>query len=101
MWKAYVGRGAPEIEQVRLIWTSPPFHDYHWVLHPSVASRFGADFPDKVRAALLKLDVKDPANKVVLDLFGATRFVPTEDGSYAQIEAIGNQIGMIVDNSTR
>lgn len=101
VWKGYVGRGAPELEQVRVLWTSPPFHDYHWVLHPGVTARYGADFPDKVRAALLKLDARDPANKAVLDLFGATRFVPTEDANYAQIEAVGRQIGMIVDTSTR
>lgn len=101
VWKDYVRRGAPELEQVRLIWTSPPFHDYHWVLHPGVTSRYGAEFPDKVRAALLKLDAKDPASKTVLDLFGATRFVATEDASYAEIEAIGKQIGLIVDGSAR
>ena len=101
VWKSYVQKGAPELEQVRLIWTSPPFHDYHWVLHPDVTSRYGADFPDKVRAALLKLDAKNPTDKSVLDLFGATRFVATEDGNYSQIEAVGKQIGMIVDNKAR
>jgi phosphonate transport system substrate-binding protein len=101
VWKDYVRRGAPELEQVRLIWTSPPFHDYHWVLHPGVTSRYGSDFPDKVRASLLKLDVKNPADKTVLDLFGAARFVPTADANYSQIEAVGKQIGMIVDDKAR
>ena len=96
VWKQYVKNAAPELEQVRLIWTSPPFHDYHWVLHPGVASRYGADFPAKVRAALLKLDAGNPEHKTVLDLFGATRFIPTDDASYGQIEAVGRQIGMIV-----
>jgi phosphonate transport system substrate-binding protein len=99
VWKAYVKNNAPELEQVRLMWTSPPFHDYHWVIHPAVAKRYGADFPDKVRAALIKLDAGNPEHKTVLDLFGASRFIPTEDGNYGQIEAVGRQVGLIVDTA--
>jgi len=100
VWKQYVKKGAPELEQVTLISTSPPFHDYHWVLHPSVAERYGADFPDKIKAAFQKLDATNPQHKQVLDLFGATRFIATDDGNYREIESIGRQIGLIV-NSTR
>lgn len=99
VWKRYVKDGAPELEKVRLISTSPPFHDYHWVLHPSVAGRYGAEFPDKVKAALLKLDANNPQDKQVLDLFGATRFIATDDANYREIEAVGRQIGMIVNNA--
>ena len=99
VWKTYVKNAAPELEQVRLIWTSPPFHDYHWVLHPAAAKRYGVDFADKVRAALMKLDAGNPEHKAVLDLFGAGRFIPTDDASYGQIEAVGRQIGMIVDTA--
>ncbi len=99
VWNAYVKKNAPELEQVRLISTSPPFHDYHWVLHPGVVSRFGADFPDKVKAALLKLDANNPQDKPILDLFGAKRFVATADDDYREIEAIGKQIGMIVNTA--
>jgi len=99
VWKKYVQSGAPELAQVRLIWTSPPFHDYHWVLHPSALARYGADFAAKIQAALLKLDVNNPEHRTVLDLFGAQRFITTEDANYAQIEAVGRQIGVIVDNA--
>jgi phosphonate transport system substrate-binding protein len=99
VWKKYVQGGAPELAQVRLIWTSPPFHDYHWILHPSVLVRYGADFPAKIQAALFKLDISNPEHRTILDLFGATRFTPTQDTNYAQIETIGRQIGMIVDTA--
>jgi phosphonate transport system substrate-binding protein len=99
VWKKYVQNGAPELEQVSLIWTSPPFHDYHWVLHPDVVGRYGTDFPVKIQAALLKLDSGNPEHRTVLDLFGATRFIVTQDANYEQIEAIGRQIGMIVDST--
>lgn len=98
VWQQYVKNGAPELEQVRLIWTSPPFHDYHWVLHPGVAGRYGSDFSDKVKAALLKLNAANPQDKPVLDLFGATRFIPTDEANYREIETIGKQIGLIVNS---
>jgi phosphonate transport system substrate-binding protein len=99
VWKQYVKKGAPELEQVTLISTSPPFHDYHWVLHPDVAGRYGADFPDKLKAALQKLDATNPEHKQVLDLFGATKFIATDDANYREIESIGKQIGLIVNNA--
>ena len=99
VWKKYVQSGAPELAQVRLIWTSPPFHDYHWVLHPSALARYGADFAAKIQAALLKLDFNNPEHRTVLDLFGAQRFITTQDANYEQIEAVGRQIGLIVDGA--
>jgi phosphonate transport system substrate-binding protein len=99
VWKDYVKRGAPELEQVSLIWTSPPFHDYHWVLHPQALQRHGADFATKIQAALSKLDAANPEHRTVLDLFGATRFINTEDANYREIEAIGRQTGLIVDRT--
>jgi phosphonate transport system substrate-binding protein len=99
VWNKYVQSGAPELAQVRLIWTSPPFHDYHWILHPSVSSRYGADFLAKIQAALFKLDTSNPEHRSILDLFGATRFIPTQDANYAQIETVGRQVGMIVNTA--
>lgn len=96
VWKQYVKNHAPELDKVHVIATSPAFHDYHWVIHPGVVARFGADFPDKVKAALLKLNAANPKDKPVLDLFGAARFIATDDTNYREIESIGTQIGLIV-----
>jgi phosphonate transport system substrate-binding protein len=96
VWKSYVAKNAPELAKVKVIWTTPPFHDYHWVIHPGVANRYGADFPSRIEQALLKLDLSVPEQKDVLDLFGAKKFVPTEDANYTEIEAIGRQLGLIV-----
>jgi phosphonate transport system substrate-binding protein len=96
VWKKYVDQNAPELTKVREIWTSPPFHDYHWIIHPSAASRYGADFPDRVGAALIKLRESVPEQKAILDLFGAKRFIPTQDSNYHEIETIGRELGLIV-----
>lgn len=96
VWKSRLAKATVELDKVSVIWTSPAFHDYHFVLHPAVTERYGPDFPARLTAALLRLDPARPEHKEILELFGARRFVPTEDASYAQIESIGRELGMIV-----
>jgi phosphonate transport system substrate-binding protein len=95
VWESRLQEGKADPTKVDLIWVSPPFHDYHWVINPSVKDRFGADFAQKVQTALLKLDPKVPEQKEILDLFKAEKFIPTQDSNYTQIEKIGRGIGKI------
>ena len=44
---------------------------------------------------LLKLDASNPEQAEILELFGAEKFIPTKNENYAQIEAIGREIGKI------
>ncbi len=96
VWKKYVDQRAPELARLTEVWTSPPFHDYHWVLHPNAGSRYGAAFPSRVEAALLKLSDDVREHKEILDLFGGKKFIPTRDTNYGEIEAIGRELGLIV-----
>lgn len=95
VWESQVAAGEVDISNVIVVWRSPAYFDYHWVLHPNVARDFGAAMPDKITAALLKLDVNIPEHKAILDLFGAEKFIPTENANYAEIEAAAREIGKI------
>lgn len=95
VWQQRVKEGKVDASKVQVIWRSPAFYDYHWVLNPSVKERYGADFAQKVEAALLKLDPKNPEQKEILDLFGATKFIATKNENYATIERVGREIGKI------
>ena len=95
VWKSRVAAGEVNLGKVEVIWRTPAYYDYHWVINPNVEERYGADFVERVQAALLKLDVNVPEQKEILDLFGATRFIPTENANYVQIEAVGRKIGKI------
>ena len=81
--------------KVQVIWRSPAYYDYHWVINPQVKQRYGDDFVKKVQNAFLKLDPKVPEQKEILDLLQANKFIPTQNSNYAQIEAVGRQIGKI------
>lgn len=95
VWNKRVEAGEVDQTKVQLIWRTPAYYDYHWVINPEVKERYGEDFAEKVQAALLKLDPKVPEQKEILDLFGANKFISTENSNYQQIEAIGRQIGKI------
>ena len=48
-----------------------------------------------MQIALLKLNPNVPEQKEILDLFGAQKFIATQNSNYAQIETIGREIGKI------
>lgn len=95
VWDSRVEAGEVDLDQVQVIWETPTYYDYHWVVNPQVEARYGEDFGERVQAALLKLDPNNPEQKEILELFGADRFIATENSNYAQIEAIGREIGKI------
>lgn len=95
VWDSRLAEGSIDESQVTVLWRTPPYYDYHWVVRPDVETRYGAGFTTKVQAALTGLDASVPQEKELLDLFGANQFIPTENQNYAQIEAIGRQLGKI------
>lgn len=95
VWRDRVSEGAVDTSKVAVVWRTPPYYDYHWVINPDIDERYGEGFTEKVRAALLALDPAVPEQKEILDLFGAERFIPTTNDNYAEIEAVGREIGKI------
>lgn len=95
VWNKRVEAGEVDQSKVQVIWRTPAYYDYHWVINPAVKERYGEDFAEKVQAVLLKLDPNVPEQKEILELFGANQFIATENANYAEIEQIGRQIGKI------
>jgi phosphonate transport system substrate-binding protein len=96
VWRSRVEAGQVDQSRVRAVFTTPPYHDYHWVIGPDAARRYGHDFVDRVVRAFEELDAADPLGKEILDLFGAGRFIPTQDGNYRQIEEVARKAGLIL-----
>jgi len=96
VWRSRVEAGQVDRSKVRAVFTTPPYHDYHWVIGPDAARRYGGDFVDRVMRAFEELDAADPRGKEILDLFGAGRFIPTQDGNYRQIEEVARKAGLIL-----
>ncbi|WP_199247903.1 putative selenate ABC transporter substrate-binding protein [[Phormidium] sp. ETS-05] len=95
VWNSRLEAKEIDLDKVQVIWRTPAYYDYHWVINPTVKQRYGEDFVTKVQQAFLKLDPQVPEQKEILDLFGAAKFIPTQNANYANIEAVGREIGKI------
>jgi phosphonate transport system substrate-binding protein len=90
VWRARLAEGRVDRARVRVIWRTPPYHDYHWVARPDLDERLGAGFTRRLRRALLDLD--DPE---VLELFGAERFVPVGPRDHDDIADVARRLGLL------
>jgi len=95
VWKSRKEKGTVDLTKVTEIFTTPSYHDYHWIAGPKTAERFGGGFTDKVKEALLTLDYANPDQAKLLDLYGAKKFIATSVGNYTQIESIGRKLKLI------
>lgn len=95
VWLKRVKSKEVDLDKVEVIWRSPAYYDYHWVIHPDVKQQYGEDFALKVQEAFLKLDSRVPEQKEILELLEANKFIPTKNSNYSNIEAIGREIGKI------
>lgn len=95
VWLKRVESKEVDVSKVNVIWRSPTFYDYHWIINPDVNKTYGEDFVKKVQNAFLKLDPKIPEQKEILDLLEANKFIATKNDNYKKIEEIGRKIGKI------
>lgn len=95
IWLKRVAAKEVDLNKVVVIWRSPAYYDYHWLINPQVKQRYGADFANKVQTALLKLDPSIPEQKEILSLLDANKFIATQNSNYTQIEIVGREIGKI------
>lgn len=91
VWDKLVETGNPNAAKVRVLATTPPYYDYNWTVRPGLDPALTKKLAD----AFLKLDPAKPADKDILALQRATRFIPTQSSNYDGIEAAGKSAGLI------
>jgi phosphonate transport system substrate-binding protein len=95
VWQSRTDAGEVDLSKVQVIWRTPAYYDYHWIVRPDVEERYGQGFTQRVQNALLALNPDVPEQKEILDLFRAEKFILTQNSNYDQIEAVGREIGRI------
>ena len=95
VWQDRLDAGTVDLDKVEVVLTTPTYHDYQWVAGPDVDDRLGDGSTDRLRDALLALDVSDEGEQKVLDLYGAAAVIPTAPHDYAEIEEIARQLGLL------
>lgn len=96
VWKDRVAKGTVDPSKVTVYYRTPAYHDYHWVVRPDLEARYGKDIVERIQKAFEGLDPADPIGKTVLELFGAKRFIETDNSQYKQIEEVGRSAGLIL-----
>ncbi len=95
VWNVAVKNGAVNPDQVRMIWKTPPYVDYHWVARPNLDQRFGKGFTTKLQKVIVELTPKTDRQRTILELFSAKRFIPAQESEYKPIEEVGRKLGKI------
>ncbi len=91
VWKKLVDAGKVDTSKVRVISTTPAYYDYNWTVRGNLDPQLAA----KIKQAFLDLDPAKPADKAILDLQAASRFVPTSPDNYKSIEASALAAGLL------
>ncbi|MFT5645033.1 MAG: phosphonate transport system substrate-binding protein [Janthinobacterium sp.] len=91
VWEKLVAQKKIDPAVVRVFYTTPGYYDYNW----SVRSDMNAELQKKLKDAFLTLDPDNPKDKVILDLQGATKFIPTKAENYQAIEAAAQNAGLL------
>lgn len=91
VWAATTKAGKVDLSDTVVLWRTPGYADYHWLARPDVDQVFGVGTTQKITDLLIGLDKSRAEDAGVLDLFGAARFVPTQNSNYDKIEAVARQ----------
>ena len=91
VWDKLVAAGKVDTRKVVVLGTTPPYYDYNW----TVRGNLDPALTDKIKAAFLALDPAKPADKAILDLQAATRFIPTKAENYTGIEEAARAAGLL------
>jgi phosphonate transport system substrate-binding protein len=90
VWDSEVKSGKVDTSKVSIIWETPTYPDYHWVVRGDVERTYGPGFKDRLRAAILAID--DPK---LLVSFDRSKFIPARNEEYRVIEEVGKLTGLI------
>ncbi|MEF8712114.1 MAG: putative selenate ABC transporter substrate-binding protein [Accumulibacter sp.] len=86
-----VEKGDANARRVKVIATTPPYFDYNWTVRPGLEPALR----QKITQAFLKLDRADPAQRELMELQRASKFVPTTAANYDGIERAARSAGLI------
>lgn len=91
VWDKLVAAGKIDTDKVKVFATTPPYYDYNWTVRGSLDPLL----KQKIKAAFLALDPADPAQRAILDLQAASRYVETVPANYESIEAAARAAGLL------
>ncbi|MFK3771029.1 putative selenate ABC transporter substrate-binding protein [Pseudomonas sp. NPDC089406] len=91
VWQKLVDAGKVDTSKVKVFATTPSYYDYNWTVRGSMDPALKA----KIKQAFLALDPAKPADKAILDLQAASRFIETKPENYQGTEQAAREAGLL------
>ena len=96
VYDAAVEAGEVDLSDVVVLFRTPGYADYHWLVRPDVDQVYGDGTTQALQDFLLGLDEAGEKEAEILELFGATEFVEADDAAYDQIEDVARDQGLLL-----
>jgi phosphonate transport system substrate-binding protein len=77
---------------IRIIWTTPPYPDYVWALHP----RIHPDTRERIQQAFLQLSIDNPQETAILSGMGAAGFYPASIDDFSMLTQVMAKPGVLL-----
>ncbi|MCP8636517.1 putative selenate ABC transporter substrate-binding protein [Pseudomonas mosselii] len=91
VWDKLVAAGKVDTSKVKVFATTPEYFDYNW----TVRGNMDPALKEKIKQAFLALDPAKPADKAILDLQAASRFIETKPENYKGTEQAAREAGLL------
>lgn len=91
VWQKLVDAGKVDTSKVKVFATTPTYFDYNW----TVRGNMDPALKEKIKQAFLALDPANPADKAILDLQAASRFIETKAENYVGTEQAAREAGLL------
>ena len=95
VWKRNLERGRVAPSKVFVIWKTPSYHNYHWLVQGTLDKKFKKGFTKELTKVFISFNEKSTKQKQILELFGAKKFIISKNENYNKIEKIARKIGKI------
>ena len=93
VWGRAVREELVDTDKVRELYTTPAYFNYNWTVQGGLDQVYGAGFTDRIRSALLALNLEE--HQEILDLFNTQRFIETKNENYQAIEQVARGLEII------
>lgn len=91
VWDKLVERKTIDPNKVQVFWTTPPYIDYVWTVRGDLDSAL----VEKIAAAFLKLDSRNPADQALLDLQRTKKYVRVKPEQFKAAEEAAIAAGLL------
>lgn len=91
VWEKLNEAKNPNALKSKVLMTTPPYYNYNW----TVRGDLDPSLVKKITDAFLKLNPNNPAQKELMDLQRASKFIPTKSSNYDDLEKAARSAGLI------